>query len=77
MYRQPGDVVAGRFTLEKLAGGGGMGEIYRAIDRRDGSRVALKILQGQDPEERVRFASEARRAFACSSLRQWQIASSA
>jgi tetratricopeptide (TPR) repeat protein len=38
-----GELVDGRFEIEQLVGSGGMGEIYRAVDRRDGGRVALKV----------------------------------
>ena len=39
---RPGDVVANRFTIDKLAGSGGMGAIYRAFDKLTGAAVALK-----------------------------------
>ncbi len=40
----PGDVVAGRYVIEAVAGEGGMGIVYRATDRDRGEVVALKIL---------------------------------
>jgi tetratricopeptide (TPR) repeat protein len=53
----PGETIAERFEIETLAGTGGMGAVYRAIDRRTGARVALKImLAGGDLE---RFDREA------------------
>ncbi|WP_437821533.1 serine/threonine-protein kinase [Sorangium sp. So ce1078] len=57
---QPGDVVANRFVIERLAGAGGMGTVYRALDRAQGAPVALKILSGPDPGDDDRFAHEAR-----------------
>src|SRR5262245_60770000 len=54
----PLDLVAERFVIERLAGSGGMGRVYRAIDRRSGAPVAVKILHGAG--DRDRFAREAR-----------------
>ncbi len=39
----PGDVVADRFEIERVAGVGGMGAVYRALDRARGVPVALKV----------------------------------
>ncbi|MCC7536098.1 MAG: protein kinase, partial [Deltaproteobacteria bacterium] len=57
---QPGDVVAGRFEVESIAGAGGMGIVMRARDRVSGGPVALKLLHDQDVEHRERFEREAR-----------------
>lgn len=57
---KPGDVVAGRFELEGLAGSGGMGRVYRARDLESGSTVAVKIVAGDTERGRERFAREAR-----------------
>jgi eukaryotic-like serine/threonine-protein kinase len=56
---QPGDVIAERFEVEALAGEGGMGALYRAVDRQTGALVAMKCLRGpaQSP---ARFVREAR-----------------
>ncbi|MDI1429804.1 protein kinase domain-containing protein [Polyangium sorediatum] len=57
---KPGDVVADRFELEKVAGSGGMGKVFRAKDRKTGGIVALKVLWAhahQDTE--TRFVREA------------------
>jgi tetratricopeptide (TPR) repeat protein len=43
---KPGDVVGDRFVIERLAGSGGMGSVYRAADRRGGVPVALKVMIG-------------------------------
>ncbi len=52
-----GGVVGDRFTLEAVAGRGGMGRVYRAHDRRTDAKVALKrIMHGED----ARFSREAR-----------------
>jgi Tfp pilus assembly protein PilF len=51
-----GSIVDGRFFLETIAGSGGMGRVYAAIDLRTRTRIALKRV---DIDE-VRFAREAR-----------------
>jgi serine/threonine-protein kinase len=56
---QPRDVVEGRFEIDRLAGAGGMGEVYRAVDRQTGAPVALKILHARNAESIERFAREA------------------
>ncbi|MBK8258062.1 MAG: protein kinase [Polyangiaceae bacterium] len=56
----PGDVVADRFVIERLAKSGGMGEVYRATDRNDGSAVAMKMLSGCSEQAETYFAREAR-----------------
>ncbi|WP_437964413.1 protein kinase [Sorangium sp. So ce260] len=53
------DVVEGRFEIERLAGSGGMGDVYRARDRLSGEAVALKVLQGASARDLRRFAREA------------------
>jgi tetratricopeptide (TPR) repeat protein len=55
----PGDVVAGRFEIEAIAGTGGMGTVYRARDRAAGERVALKTLSAIGARDAARFAREA------------------
>ncbi len=56
---KPGILIAGRFVLERQAGSGGMGAVFRALDRLDGSPVALKILHSRQPRDVERFAREA------------------
>ena len=38
---RPGDLIGERFVVEHLAGVGGMGEVYRALDQSTGAHVAL------------------------------------
>ncbi len=57
---QRGDVVANRFVVERLAGRGGMGSVYRALDRVTGAPIALKILEAGSVMLEDRFFSEAR-----------------
>jgi serine/threonine protein kinase/tetratricopeptide (TPR) repeat protein len=40
----PGAIVAGRFTLQRQAGHGGMGFVYQALDAETGRIVALKLM---------------------------------
>jgi serine/threonine-protein kinase len=64
-----GEVFAGRYELEELAGAGGMSSVYRAHDRLLDRTVALKILHQQylgDAEHVRRFHQEARAAAALS-----------
>lgn len=52
----------GKYTLTRLLGKGGMGEVYEAYDTAKGRAVALKILSDQfsrDDNLRTRFQREA------------------
>ena len=58
-------VLAGRYALEDELAAGGFARVYRAIDRRLGRTVAVKMLdagriQTADPESKRRFVREAR-----------------
>lgn len=59
---QPGDVIDGRYLLEREIGRGGHGVVYAATDREAGSSVALKLLReniAEDPQFAVRLRREA------------------
>ncbi len=54
-FAQPTD----RFTIEARVGSGGMGDIFRGIDRETGQQIAIKLLRATAaPHERTRFARE-------------------
>jgi tetratricopeptide (TPR) repeat protein len=55
---KPGDLVGGRFAIEALIGKGGMGRVFRAVDRASGSRVAMKVLESITTEQMLRFGRE-------------------
>src|SRR5258706_15924570 len=57
---KPGEVVENRFELERVAGSGGMGTVYRAVDVTTGEPVALKILRSTSLDAAQRFAREVR-----------------
>lgn len=66
MAATPGSRV-GAYEIADLLGAGGMGEVYRAHDRRLGRDVAVKLLPAaltSDPDRRQRFELEARAAAA-------------
>ncbi|HEY4121401.1 MAG TPA: protein kinase, partial [Byssovorax sp.] len=54
-----GVLVDGRFVVERLAGSGGMGAVYRAFDRKIGAPIALKVLHGRGVQDAPRFVREA------------------
>ena len=54
----PGTLVAHRFEIERIAGAGGMGTVYRARDRGSGRHVALKVVQNHGGESAARFLRE-------------------
>jgi FixJ family two-component response regulator len=55
-----GDVLEDRFVIDRLAGTGGMGEVYRAQDRQTDKPVAVKVLRGDGAGDLARFEREAR-----------------
>jgi tetratricopeptide (TPR) repeat protein len=56
---KPGDLVGGRFALEREIGAGGMGRVFRAQDRERAEPVALKVMLERDAEGVARFMREA------------------
>jgi eukaryotic-like serine/threonine-protein kinase len=62
---QVGDVLGGKFRVERVLGSGGMGVVVAAFHLQLEQRVALKLLQAdaaKQPEVVTRFAREARAA---------------
>ncbi len=61
LQHAPGSLFANRFEIQGAAGSGGMGTVYRAVDRQSGDTVALKLLHTRrgGPDEAERFAREA------------------
>jgi tetratricopeptide (TPR) repeat protein len=55
-----GALVDGRFTVQRPAGAGGMGHVYRAIDELSGGATALKVCSVDTEDARARFTEEAR-----------------
>ncbi|MDI1434634.1 serine/threonine-protein kinase [Polyangium sorediatum] len=55
-----GDVVDGRFAILERAGVGGMGSVYRALDRQTTKLVAIKVLHAPDMTSQARFLKEAK-----------------
>ncbi|MEI8254655.1 MAG: serine/threonine-protein kinase [Deltaproteobacteria bacterium] len=53
-----GELVGSHFRAEALAGRGGMGAVYRAVDTRSGDRVALKVVSGSFDLAGERFGRE-------------------
>ncbi|MBS2011940.1 MAG: protein kinase [Deltaproteobacteria bacterium] len=58
---QPGELVAGRYEVERVLGAGGMGVVLAARDRESGEPIALKLLQRVSDTKAIdRFFREAR-----------------
>jgi serine/threonine-protein kinase len=60
MALQPGQKIAGRYTIDRELGRGGMGAVYLAADEKLAERVALKIINAgmSDPGAADRFRRE-------------------
>jgi hypothetical protein len=56
----PGVVLSQRFAVEELVGVGGMAQVFRGLDRKTGSQVAIKVTQGRSREETERSEREAK-----------------
>ena len=54
MALREGDILDGRFELGRVAASGGMGVVFRSIDRQTGALVAVKTLRSTDGAERFR-----------------------
>lgn len=56
----PGAAFGERYTIVEAVGTGGMGRVYKAIDRLSGTSVALKVMTGPaaQPDSRQRFQRE-------------------
>jgi serine/threonine-protein kinase len=67
-HRSPraGQIIGGRFKLDRLIGKGGMGEVYAAKHVKTGREVALKMIlaAAASPDQTRRFLREARAATA-------------
>jgi serine/threonine-protein kinase len=62
---QPGDILAGKYTVERVLGVGGMGVVVRAMHMDLHQRVAVKFMLprvAEQPESVIRFLREARAA---------------
>ena len=73
---KPGDVLGGKYRVERILGSGGMGVVVAAKHVDLGQRVALKFMLKeamQDPQHAERFLREARSA---SQLKWWVVRSS-
>jgi len=55
-----GEVIDSRFEIERIAGSGGMGTVYRAYDILADRTVALKIMRALPYDKTQRFAREVR-----------------
>src|SRR5262245_47447077 len=55
---RPGEVVEDRFAIEGPVAAGGMGQVFRALDRQSGEPVALKVALEGDTPQKARFGHE-------------------
>jgi len=62
---RPGDMVAGRFLVERVLGEGGQGQVVHAINQLTHGEFALKVMSAEafaDPKQRARVFTEAKAA---------------
>jgi serine/threonine protein kinase len=59
-FPKPGDVLAGKYTLERVLGKGGMGTVFAARHGELGQLVAIKVLHSSASSASARFLREAR-----------------
>lgn len=59
-FPRPGDVLAGKYTLERVLGKGGMGTVFAARHGELGQLVAIKVLHSSASSSGARFLREAR-----------------
>lgn len=61
---EPGDILANRYLIEAVVGSGGLGIVYRALDRVLGEQVAVKVLRPEvlanDDQAAAQLADELR-----------------
>ena len=57
---KPGDVIAGKYRVEKVLGRGGMGTVFAARHDELGQTVAIKMLHSAAPTASARFQREAK-----------------
>jgi serine/threonine-protein kinase len=65
MHVQVGQILDGKYAIDRLIGQGGMGAVYEARNLRINRRVAIKVLYGsaaENPEAIARFEREAQAA---------------
>ena len=55
-----GDCIDARFEILERIGAGGMGVVYRALDRLSGETVAIKLLRNPESDSTGQFTREAR-----------------
>ncbi|MDR3677649.1 MAG: protein kinase, partial [Acidobacteriota bacterium] len=58
---EPGDIIGGRYEILQLLGEGGMGAVYKALDREVERTVALKLIRPElaaNPQILARFKQE-------------------
>ena len=64
-YFKPGELLAGKYRVERVLGEGGMGVVYAALHELLARRVAVKVLRPSIASNRgavTRFLAEARNA---------------